>query len=306
MSLSPNSRRDWGGCRGGALRTPPRAPTPPSRRLRGMLSKRIIPCLDVQNGRVVKNVRFFENNRDAGDPLVLAQAYEAQQADELVFYDITATHEGRGLMLDVAARVAEQVMMPLTVGGGVNALADFRQLLMAGADKISVNSGALIRPELIREASDHHGAQCVMLSVDAKRRPDGRGWNVFRAGGRVDTGLDLLEWAVRGQTLGAGELCLNIMDADGTRAGFDLEATRAVAGAVDLPVIASGGAGQLSDFHDVLTAGEADAALAASVFHFGELTVPQVKAYLRAQGVPVRPEWQDTARPEAALGGESR
>ncbi|MBZ9750993.1 imidazole glycerol phosphate synthase subunit HisF [Deinococcus sp. HMF7604] len=261
-----------------------------------MLTKRIIPCLDVQNGRVVKNVRFFENHRDAGDPLALAQAYEAQQADELVFYDITATHEGRSLMLDVAARVAEQVMMPLTVGGGVNHLSDFRQLLLAGADKISVNSGAITRPDLIREASDHHGAQCVMLSIDAKRRPGG-GWNVYRAGGRVDTGLDLLEWAARGQALGAGELCLNIMDADGTRAGFDLEATRAVARAVDIPVIASGGAGRLEDFRDVLSGGpaggHADAALAASVFHFGELTVPQVKTYLKGEGLAVRPEWRE-------------
>lgn len=265
-----------------------------------MLSKRIIPCLDVQNGRVVKNVRFFENHRDAGDPLVLAQAYEAQQADELVFYDITATHEGRSLMLDVAARVAEQVMMPLTVGGGVNHLSDFRQLLLAGADKISVNSGALTRPELIREASDHYGAQCVMLSIDAKRR-DGGGWNVFRAGGRVDTGLDLIEWATRGQALGAGEICLNVMDADGTKGGFALDATRAVARAVDLPVIASGGAGKLQDFRDVLLGGDlggnADAALAASVFHFGELTVPQVKAYLKGEGLPVRPDWHDTTRP---------
>ncbi|THF84812.1 imidazole glycerol phosphate synthase subunit HisF [Deinococcus sp. KSM4-11] len=262
-----------------------------------MLTKRIIPCLDVQSGRVVKNVRFFENHRDAGDPLALAQAYEAQQADELVFYDITATHEGRKLMLDVAAQVAEQVMMPLTIGGGINSLSDFRQLLMSGADKISVNSGALSRPELIREASDHHGAQCVMLSIDAKRRPDGSGWNVHRAGGRVDTGLDLIEWAVLGQTLGAGEICLNVMDADGTRAGFDLQATRAVSQAVDLPVIASGGAGKLEDFRDVLRGGDAgghaDAALAASVFHFGELTVPQVKTYLHTQGIPVRPEWRD-------------
>lgn len=264
----------------------------------GVLTKRIIPCLDVQNGRVVKNVRFFENHRDAGDPLLLAQAYEAQQADELVFYDITATHEGRSLMLDVAAQVAEQVMMPLTVGGGVNHLSDFRQLLMAGADKISVNSGAVKRPELIREASDHHGAQCVMLSIDAKRRADGQGWTVHVGGGRVDTGLDLIEWAVRGQQLGAGELCLNIMDADGTRAGFALDATRAVSRAVDLPVIASGGAGQLTDFRDVLRGGDeggnADAALAASVFHFGELTVPQVKAYLQAEGIAVRPDWHDT------------
>ena len=256
-----------------------------------VLAKRIIPCLDVQNGRVVKNVRFFEDHRDAGDPLTLAQAYEAQQADELVFYDITATFEGRSLMLDVAARVAEQVMTPLTVGGGVNQLSDFRQLLLAGADKISVNSGAVRRPELIREASDHHGAQCIMLSIDAKRRPGGQGWTVHVGGGRVDTGLDLLDWARRGQELGAGELCLNVMDADGTRAGFDLEATRAVAREVDLPVIASGGAGKLPDFRDVLTTGEADAALAASVFHFGELTVPQVKAYLAQQGIPVRPQW---------------
>ncbi|WP_420597014.1 imidazole glycerol phosphate synthase subunit HisF [Deinococcus sp.] len=271
-----------------------------------MLAKRIIPCLDVQHGRVVKNVRFFEDHRDAGDPLVLAQRYEAQQADELVFYDITATHEGRHLMLDVAARVAEQVMMPLTVGGGVTSLADFRRLLLAGADKISLNSAAVRGPELVRQASDHHGAQCVMLSIDAKRRPDhqsgGEGWNVFVGGGRTDTGLDLLRWAEEGQRLGAGELCLNIMDADGTRAGFDLAATRAVAQAVDIPVIASGGAGKLSDFGDVLRGGsdggQADAALAASVFHFGELSVPQVKAYLHAQGIAVRPEWHDPARLE--------
>ena len=273
-----------------------------------MLAKRIIPCLDVQNGRVVKNVRFFEQHREAGDPLALAQQYEAQQADELVFYDITATHEGRSLMLDVAARVAEQVMMPLTIGGGVNKLSDFRALLLAGADKISVNSGAVRRPELIREASDHHGAQCVMLSIDAKRRSDGQGWTVYLGGGRVDTGLDLLAWAEQGQKLGAGEICLNIMDADGTRAGFDLKATRAVAQAVDLPVIASGGAGRLQDFRDVLSTdphgGHADAALAASVFHFGDLTVPQVKAYLHRQGIAVRPEWlganadiSDTATP---------
>jgi imidazole glycerol-phosphate synthase subunit HisF len=258
-----------------------------------VLTKRIIPCLDVQNGRVVKNVRFFEDHRDAGDPLTLAQAYEAQQADELVFYDITATHEGRRLMLDVAAQVAEAVMMPLTVGGGVNSLSDFRSLLLAGADKISVNSAAVRSPGLIREASDHHGAQCVVLSIDAKRRTDGSGWNVYVGGGRTDTGLDLLAWAEAGQRLGAGELVLNIMDADGTRAGFDLEATRAVSRAVDLPVIASGGAGNLGDFYDVLTAGEADAALAASVFHFGELTVGQVKADLKRRGLSVRPEWRD-------------
>ncbi|WP_407540015.1 imidazole glycerol phosphate synthase subunit HisF [Deinococcus radiomollis] len=258
-----------------------------------MLTKRIIPCLDVQNGRVVKNVRFFEDHRDAGDPLTLARAYEEQQADELVFYDITATHEGRKLMLDVASQVAEAVMMPLTVGGGVNSVADFRQLLLAGADKISVNSSAVRRPELIREASDHFGAQCVVLSIDAKRRADGSGWNVFVGGGRVDTGLDLLSWAEEGQRLGAGELCLNIMDADGTRSGFDLQATRRVSEAVSLPVIASGGAGRVQDFYDVLTEGKADAALAASVFHFGELTVGGVKAELKRRGLNVRPAWSD-------------
>ncbi|WP_027481604.1 imidazole glycerol phosphate synthase subunit HisF [Deinococcus pimensis] len=254
-----------------------------------MLTKRIIPCLDVQNGRVVKNVRFFEDHRDAGDPLTLAQAYEGQRADELVFYDITATHEGRRLMLDVAARVAEEVMMPLTVGGGVTTVAEFRALLLAGADKISVNSSAVRDPDLVRAASDHFGAQCVVLSVDAKRRADGSGWNVFVGGGRVDTGLDLIEWVTRGQALGAGEIVLNVMDADGTRAGFDIAATRAVVDAVDVPVVASGGAGRLEDFREVLTKGGADAALAASVFHFGELTVPQVKTFLREHGVVVRP-----------------
>jgi len=254
-----------------------------------VLTKRIIPCLDVQNGRVVKNVRFFEDHRDAGDPLALAQAYEAQRADELVFYDITATHEGRKLMVDVAARVAEAVMMPLTVGGGVSTVEEFRSLLLAGADKISVNSSAVRDPMLLRRASDHFGAQCVVLSVDAKRRPNGSGWNVFVGGGRVDTGLDLIAWVERGQELGAGEIVLNVMDADGTRAGFDLEATRAVSDAVGVPVVASGGAGRVEDFRDVLTTGGADAALAASVFHFGELTVPDVKAYLKSQQVLVRP-----------------
>lgn len=253
------------------------------------MTKRIIPCLDVQNGRVVKNVRFFDDHRDAGDPLELARAYEAQRADELVFYDITATHEGRKLMLDVAARVAEEVMMPLTVGGGVTTVAEFRSLLLAGADKISVNSSAVRNPELLREASDHFGAQCVVLSVDAKKRLDGSGWNVFVGGGRVDTGLDLLAWVTRGQELGAGEIVLNVMDADGTKAGFDLEATSTVASAVDIPVVASGGAGRLEDFETVLKTGKADAALAASVFHFGELTVPQVKTYLKSRGVLVRP-----------------
>lgn len=253
-----------------------------------MITKRVIPCLDVQNGRVVKNVKFFENHRDAGNPLEQALRYEAQQADELVFYDITATHEGRKLMLEVAAQVAESVMMPLTIGGGVSSVEDFRQLLLCGADKISVNSSAVRDPELIRRASDHFGAQCVVLSIDAKCVPNGKSWNVHVGGGRIDTGMDLLEWAEKGQALGAGEIVLNVMDADGTQAGFDLEATKAVARATDLSLVASGGAGKLEDFYDVLTVGEADAALAASVFHFGTLTVGQVKEYLRSRGVLVR------------------
>ena len=253
-----------------------------------MITKRVIPCLDVQNGRVVKNVKFFENHRDAGNPLEQALRYEAQLADELVFYDITATHEGRKLMLDVAGQVAESVMMPLTVGGGISSVEDFRQLLLCGADKISVNSNAVKDPDLIRRASDHFGAQCVVLSIDAKRNPSGKSWNVYISGGRIDTGIDLLEWAVKGQALGAGEIVLNVMDADGTQAGFDLEATKAVAQATDLSLVASGGAGKLEDFYDVLTVGEADAALAASVFHFGTFTVGQVKEYLRSRGVLVR------------------
>jgi imidazole glycerol-phosphate synthase subunit HisF len=253
-----------------------------------MITKRIIPCLDVQDGRVVKNVKFFENHRDAGSPLELARAYEAQSADELVFYDITATHQGRKLMLEVASQVAESVMMPLTIGGGVSTVEDFRSLLLTGADKISVNSSAVRDPELIRRASDHFGAQCVVLSIDAKKRSSGIGWTVHVGGGRIDTGLDLLEWVERGQALGAGEIVLNVMDADGTQSGFDLEATKAVAEAVDVSVVASGGAGKLEDFYDVLTIGKADAALAASVFHFGTLTVPQVKAYLRSRGLNVR------------------
>ncbi len=253
-----------------------------------VITKRIIPCLDVQNGRVVKNVKFFENHRDAGNPLLLAQKYEQEQADELVFYDITASHEGRKLMLEVAKDVAESVMMPLTIGGGVNSVEDFRNLLLSGADKISVNSSAIRNPELIRAASDHFGAQCVVLSIDAKRRPDGSGWNVHLNGGRVDTGIDLIEWVHKGQELGAGEIVLNVMDADGTQSGFDLVATRTVKENVDVPVVASGGAGKLEDFYDVLTEGKADAALAASVFHFGMLSVRQVKDYLTSRGISVR------------------
>lgn len=254
-----------------------------------MLAKRIIPCLDVQNGRVVKNVRFFENHRDMGDPVELAALYDEQGADELVFYDITATHEGRKLILDVAARTAERCFMPLTVGGGVRTLEDFRALLLAGADKVSINSGAVARPEVVREAADHYGSQAVVFSVDAKRRVGGQGWEVYIAGGRKNTGLDLVAWAVRGQELGAGEIVLNSMDADGTVTGYDVEATRAVARAVDIPVVASGGAGGPAHMLEVLVQGEADAALAASIFHSGQYTVAQVKDALAGGGVHVRP-----------------
>jgi imidazole glycerol-phosphate synthase subunit HisF len=253
-----------------------------------MLAKRIIPCLDVQNGRVVKNVRFFEDHRDMGDPVLLAERYDEEGADELVFYDITATHEGRKLILDVAAGVAERCFMPLTIGGGVRTLEDFRMLLLAGADKVSINSGAVARPEVVRQAADHFGSQAVVFSIDAKRRAGAVGWEVYVSGGRKNTGIDLIEWAVKGQELGAGEIVLNSMDADGTVSGYDIEATSAVARAVDLPVVASGGAGGPEHMRDVLTLGEADAALAASIFHSGEYTVRQVKEALAKEGVHVR------------------
>jgi cyclase len=254
-----------------------------------MLIKRIIPCLDLQAGRVVKNVRFFADHRDAGDPVALAERYEEQGADELVLYDIKASAEGRRLTLEAVSKVAERVMMPLTVGGGVAGVGDFRALLLAGADKVSVNSAALRRPALIAEAAEHFGSQCVVLSVDAKR---GSGplprWEVFAQGGGQATGTDLLEWVVQGERLGAGEIVLNVMDADGTQEGFDLLATRLVAEAVGIPVVASGGAGRLQDFVQVLQEGKADAALAATVLHFGTFTIPQIKDYLAASGVSVR------------------
>jgi len=257
-----------------------------------VLAKRIIPCLDVHNGRTTRGQQFGKVEKgeltDVGDPVELAVRYNAQGADEMVFYDITATAEGRKSMLDVATRVAEQCFMPLTVGGGVRTLQDFRALFLAGADKVSINSGAVANPGVIREASDHYGAQAVVFSIDAKRRENGSGWDVFVAGGRKNTGLDLLEWAVQGQTLGAGEIVLNSIDGDGMNTGYDLEATRAVARAVDIPVIASGGAGNPEHMRDVLLEGEADAALAAGIFHRGEYTVGQVKAYLADEGVHVR------------------
>ena len=251
-----------------------------------MLAKRIIPCLDVRDGRVVKGVNFV-NIRDAGDPVELARYYSDQGADEIVFLDITATHEARKTVADVVERTAEQVFVPLTVGGGIRTLDDFRELLRAGADKISVNSAAVARPELITEAAERFGSQCVVLAVDARSRGDGT-WEVVVAGGRKPTGLDLLEWVKKGEALGAGEILLTSMDADGTKAGFDLSMAKAVTEAVGIPVIASGGCGSLSHFAEVFEETGCDAALAASLFHFGELTVPQVKDYLRARDIPVR------------------
>ncbi len=251
-----------------------------------MLTKRIIPCLDVNKGRVVKGVNFV-NLRDAGDPVQIARAYDEAGADELVFLDITASHEGRQTVVEMVRQVADCVFIPFTVGGGIRTVEDFRMLLREGADKISVNSAAIDRPELIREAADKFGSQCVVLAIDARRRPDG-GWNIYKHGGRLDTGIDALWWARRGQELGAGEILLTSMDCDGTKNGYDLELTRAVARAVSIPVIASGGAGSLEDFSQILTEGEADAALAASLFHYKELEIRQVKQYLAGQGVPVR------------------
>ena len=251
-----------------------------------MLAKRIIPCLDVKDGRVVKGVKFV-NIRDAGDPVELARYYSDQGADEIVFLDITATHEARKTVAHVVEKTAEQVFVPLTVGGGIRTLEDFRELLRAGADKISVNSAAVARPELITQAAERFGSQCVVLAVDARSRGDGT-WEVVVAGGRKPTGLDLLDWVKRGEALGAGEILLTSMDADGTKAGFDLPMTRAVTEAVGIPVIASGGCGSLSHFAQVFEETGCDAALAASLFHFGELTVPQVKDYLRARNIPVR------------------
>ena len=251
-----------------------------------MLAKRIIPCLDVRDGRVVKGVNFV-NIRDAGDPVELAKYYSDQGADEIVFLDITATSDARDTVADVVERTAAQVFVPLTVGGGIRTLEDFQRLLRAGADKISVNSAAVARPELISEAAERFGSQCVVLAVDARSRGDGT-WEVVVAGGRKPTGIDLIDWVKKGEALGAGEILLTSMDADGTKAGFDLPMTKAVTEAVGIPVIASGGCGSLSHFAEVFEETGCDAALAASLFHFGELTVPQVKEYLRARDIPVR------------------
>ena len=251
-----------------------------------MLAKRIIPCLDVKDGRVVKGVNFV-GLRDAGDPVELARYYSDAGADEIVFLDITATHEARDTVADVVERTAAQVFVPLTVGGGIRTLEDFQLLLRAGADKISVNSAAVRDPELISRAAERFGSQCVVLAIDAKHVGDGK-FEVVVNGGRIFTGLDAVEWAKRGEALGAGEILLTSMDADGTKAGFDLEMTRAVTQAVRIPVIASGGCGSLEHFAQVFEQTDCDAALAASLFHFGELTVGQVKAYLAGRDIPVR------------------
>ncbi|WP_416200816.1 MAG: Imidazole glycerol phosphate synthase subunit HisF [Thermocaproicibacter melissae] len=251
-----------------------------------MYAKRIIPCLDVDCGRVVKGTSFV-NLRDAGDPVEAAMEYDRQGADELVFLDITATAEARGIMEDMVRRVAERIFIPFTVGGGIRSVDDFTRLLRAGADKVSVNSAALLRPELISEAAEKFGSQCVVCAIDAKRRAQG-GWTVYRSGGRIDTGRDAVEWAKEAERLGAGEILLTSMDCDGQKNGYDLELTAAISQSVSIPVIASGGAGKLEHFLEAFRKGKADAVLAASLFHFGEITIPELKQYLASEGIPVR------------------
>lgn len=252
-----------------------------------MITKRIIPCLDVNNGRVVKGVNFV-NLVDAGDPVEIAAAYDRAGADEVVFLDITASSDDRATKVDMVRRVAEKVFIPFTVGGGIRTVDDFRAILREGADKVAVNSAAIMNPSLIREAADKFGSQCVVVAIDAKRRADGSGWNIYKNGGRIDMGIDAVEWAVRADKLGAGEILLTSMDCDGTKNGYDIELTRAVSENVSIPVIASGGAGKLEHFYDAFANGRADAALAASLFHFKELEIREVKEYLRDQGVSVR------------------
>ncbi len=252
-----------------------------------MFTKRIIPCLDVNNGRVVKGVNFVDL-RDAGDPVEVAKVYDKEGADELVFLDITASSDARNTVVDMVEQVAENVFIPFTVGGGIRTVDDFRTILRAGADKISINSSALNTPDLISDAAYKFGSQCVVVAIDAKKRPNGSGWNVYKNGGRVDTGRDAVEWAIEAERRGAGEILLTSMDGDGTKAGYDLNVTRQIADAVSIPVIASGGAGELSHFYDAFSEGHADAALAASLFHYKELTIREVKEYLRDKGIPVR------------------
>ena len=252
-----------------------------------MFTKRIIPCLDVNNGRVVKGINFV-NLRDAGDPVEVAAAYDKAGADEVVFLDITATSDARETVVDMVRKVAEKVFIPFTVGGGIRTVEDFKVLLREGADKISINSSAINNPRLISDAADKFGSQCVVVAIDARKRADGSGWNIYKNGGRIDVGMDAVEWAMKVNRLGAGEILLTSMDCDGTKAGYDIELTRTIAENVSIPVIASGGAGTEEHFYDALTAGKADAALAASLFHYKELEIKQLKNYLHQKGVPVR------------------
>ena len=252
-----------------------------------MFTKRIIPCLDVTDGRVVKGVNFV-NLKDAGDPVEIAKAYDKAGADELVFLDITASSDRRSTVVDLVRAVAKEVFIPFTVGGGIRTVEDFRTLLREGADKISINSSAIANPNLISEAADIFGSQCVVVAIDARKRKDGSGWNIFSHGGRIDTGLDALKWAEEVEKLGAGEILLTSMDCDGTKAGYDIELTKAVSSLMKIPVIASGGAGKMEHFYDALQMGGAEAALAASLFHYKELEIKEVKKYLRERGVSVR------------------
>ncbi len=263
-----------------------------------MPAKRIIPCLDITAGRVVKGVRFVEL-RDAGDPVAIARAYEAQGADELAFLDITASSDGRDTLVDVVRAVAAEVFMPLTVGGGLRTTADIRRMLQAGADKVSLNTAALLSPDLINEAAGQFGSQCIVLAIDARRNTHGRpGWTVYTHGGRQPTAHDAVDWAIEGVRRGAGEILLTSMDRDGTRDGYDLDLTRAIADAVPVPVIASGGVGTLDHLREGIVAGRADAVLAASIFHFGEFTVPEAKAYLAQHGIEVRLPYRDPCAPQ--------
>lgn len=252
-----------------------------------MHTKRIIPCLDVNNGRVVKGVNFV-NLQDAGDPVEIAAAYDKAGADEVVFLDITASSDSRSTVVDMVRKVAEKVFIPFTVGGGIRTVEDFKLLLREGADKISINSSAINNPKLISDAADKFGSQCVVVAIDARRRADGNGWTIYKNGGRIDTGLDAVEWAMKADRLGAGEILLTSMDCDGTKAGYDCELTAMIADNVSVPVIASGGAGNKEHFYEALTKGKADAALAASLFHYKELEIMDLKRYLAERGIPVR------------------
>lgn len=252
-----------------------------------MFTKRIIPCLDVHNGRVVKGVNFV-NLRDAGDPVQIAAAYDKAGADEVVFLDITASSDARETVVDMVRKVAENVFIPFTVGGGIRTVEDFKVLLREGADKISINSSAINNPTLISDAADKFGSQCVVVAIDARKREDGSGWNIYKNGGRIDVGMDAVEWAMQADKLGAGEILLTSMDCDGTKAGYDIELTRTIAENVSIPVIASGGAGTMEHFYEALTEGKADAVLAASLFHYKELEIKELKKYLAEKNVPVR------------------